>query len=89
MDEIKMIIWDTCGQDRFHTLTSAYFQRTQGAVLVYDCTERDGFERISNWIGQVRNFLDPDEITMALVANKNDIDEDDHVISKEQGLAFA
>ena len=49
-DKIKLQIWDTVGHERFRTVTSAYYNRTQGIILIYDCTNRQSMENITNWL---------------------------------------
>ena len=47
---VNLQIWDTAGQDRFHTVTSTYYNKAQGIILIYDCTDKNTFNNISNWI---------------------------------------
>ena len=42
---IKMAIWDTAGQERYHALAKNYYQGASGAVIVYDVTDADSFQR--------------------------------------------
>ena len=36
---IVTLQWDTAGQERFRTITSSYYRRAQGLILVYDVTD--------------------------------------------------
>ena len=36
IDDVEMSIWDTCGQERFLSITSSYFMRGHVFVLVHD-----------------------------------------------------
>ena len=48
---IKLQIWDTAGQDRFRTITSAYYKGADGIVMVYDLTHEDSLNDLENyWI---------------------------------------
>nr|XP_009803277.1 PREDICTED: ras-related protein RABB1c-like [Nicotiana sylvestris] len=44
---IKLQIWDTAGQEKFRSITRAYYRDAAGALLVYDVTKRHTFERLS------------------------------------------
>ena len=45
---------DTAGQERFETLTSQYYRRAQGILLVYDLTDRKSFENTSKWLRSIQ-----------------------------------
>ena len=46
---IKMVIWDTAGQEKYHALAKNYYQGASGALLVYDVTDEDSFQRATTW----------------------------------------
>ena len=48
--------WDTAGQDRFRTITSTYYKGVHGVLLVYDVTDRDSFENMQYWMGEVEKY---------------------------------
>lgn len=50
---IKLQIWDTAGQERFKTITASYYKGAHGIILVYDITDRQSFNDIENWLGEV------------------------------------
>ena len=48
--QVKLQLWDTSGQERYKTITSTYYRRAKGVVLVYDPTEEDSFVNVSKWL---------------------------------------
>jgi len=37
--EVTFLFWDTGGEERFRSLTKAYYRDAQGVFLVYDITD--------------------------------------------------
>ena len=37
---------DTAGQERFHALGPIYYRDSNGAILVYDITDEDSFQKV-------------------------------------------
>ena len=70
--DIKVQIWDTAGQEIFRSITRSYYRDSNCAIIVYDITDRTSFEKIGDWVRDVRN-LAPPECTIALVGNKLDL----------------
>ena len=33
--ELRLMLWDTAGQEEFHSITRAYYRGAQGCVIVY------------------------------------------------------
>jgi GTPase SAR1 family protein len=55
-----IIYRDTAGQERFRTLTTAYYRGAMGILLMYDVTSLESFNHLSYWlrnIEEVRKFL--------------------------------
>merc|ERR1712023_221338 len=50
---VKFEIWDTAGQERYHSLAPMYYRGAQAAVVVYDVTSQDSFERAQRWISEL------------------------------------
>lgn len=72
--QIQLKIWDTAGQERFRTITCNYYHGAHGIIVVYDITDRQSFESIREWMGEVRKFAKPNVIIL-LVGNKKDLEE--------------
>ncbi|KAJ3425698.1 ras and ef-hand domain-containing protein [Anaeramoeba flamelloides] len=84
--EIKLQIWDTAGQERYNSLTLLYFRSSQGAIVVYDITDKTTFERAKLWIREIRE-KEEQKTTIALVGNKTDLKE--RLVSTEKGSKYA
>jgi small GTP-binding protein len=64
-------IWDTAGADTYRTLVPIYMRNAQIALLVFDLTNRESFNNVSEWIATLRRSSD--ECEVALVGNKCDL----------------
>ncbi|KRX04433.1 P-loop containing nucleoside triphosphate hydrolase [Pseudocohnilembus persalinus] len=43
---IQLNIWDTAGQERFRAMAPIYYKNCDGALIVYDVTNMESFEKI-------------------------------------------
>ena len=86
--KIKFKIWDTAGQEKFRSLTKIFYKNASVAILVYDITRLETFEKIKNfWIKEIEENA-PSDIILALAANKSDCYENEE-ISLEEGKDLA
>ena len=69
---VKFEIWDTAGQERYHSLAPMYYRGAQAAIVVYDLTNPDTFERAKNWVKELQRQARSD-IVIALAGNKSDL----------------
>merc|ERR1711966_220911 len=53
---INMAIWDTAGQERFHSLGPIYYRDADAALLVYDITDSDSFNKVKTWVKELRKM---------------------------------
>uniref|UniRef100_A0A6B2LIL0 Uncharacterized protein n=1 Tax=Arcella intermedia TaxID=1963864 RepID=A0A6B2LIL0_9EUKA len=84
---VRLQIWDTCGQESFKAITRTYYRGAQGVLLVYDVTRRETFAYLEGWISECTDNAD-DNVTILLVGNKADL-EGQRAVSYEEGKAFA
>lgn len=82
----KLMIWDTAGQERFHHINRYYYNNCHAAILVYDITSIDSFEKISYFFEDFNKTSDGN-IGYVLVGNKKDLAE--RKVSYEQGKKVA
>lgn len=85
--EVKLQIWDTAGQDRFRSITSAYYRNADGIVMVYDVTKMDSFEHVEEWLSEVDKYA-TENIVKILVGNKADLHHERQV-PRETAQRFA
>ncbi|KAJ8870689.1 hypothetical protein PR048_029713 [Dryococelus australis] len=53
---------DTAGQERFRTLTTAYYRGAMGILLMYDVTSLDSFNHLSYWLRNIQEEYVPEEM---------------------------
>ncbi|KAL3884054.1 hypothetical protein ACJMK2_030277 [Sinanodonta woodiana] len=84
---VNLAIWDTAGQERFHALGPIYYRDSNGAILVYDITDEDSFQKVKNWVKELRKMLGSD-ICLCIVGNKIDLEKERHV-SVDEAESYA
>lgn len=78
-----MSCWDTAGQEKFHSLGPIYYRGSNGALLVYDITDPHSFQRVRNWVTELRRMLG-ETCSLFIVGNKLDL-ENKRNVPKEEG----
>lgn len=78
---IKTVIYDTAGQEKFDFIRGLYFEGAAGALIAYDITDRQSFERVGHWVQQVFQYCEG--IPVSLVATKLDLEDQRAVTTKE------
>jgi len=84
---VKFEIWDTAGQERYHSLAPMYYRGAQAAIVVFDITTTDSFERAKNWVKELQRQGNPN-IVIALAGNKLDL-ASNRKISAEESQTYA
>jgi len=82
-----VILTDTAGQERFRELTSASYKNVDTVFIVYGVDDKESFDHVEKWNGEVSRYVTNKAIPRVLVANK--IDLESRVITTEQGQAVA
>ena len=84
--EIKLILQDISGNERYKPITSKYVVHSDGVIIMYDVTNRRSFEEALYWINEIRNYKD--DIPVIIIGNRIDI-ENRRVILKNEGEELA
>ena len=71
---IKLMIWDTAGQEQFRSITKLFYKDSAAAVIVYDITRESSFQNVKDWQNEIQNNAG-DDILPYLVGNRADIEE--------------
>lgn len=48
-EDVRLMLWDTAGQEEFDAITAAYYRGAHACVLAYSATDRDSFDAIPSW----------------------------------------
>lgn len=83
-------MWDTAGQEKFHSMGAAFYRNAECCVLVFDITEPKTFETIETWRAEFLNQLspkDPDNFPFVLLGNKSD-KESERKVKRNLTLGF-
>lgn len=78
---------DTAGQERFRTITTAYYRGAMGIMLVYDITQEKSFENIKNWIRNIEENAAAD-VEKMLLGNKCELNDKRQVMPGESCLLW-
>ncbi|XP_065002531.1 ras-related protein Rab5-like [Musa acuminata AAA Group] len=91
---VKLEIWDTAGQERYHSLAPMYYRGAAAAIIVYDISRMESFEKAKKWVQELQKQGSPNLVT-ALAGNKCDLDdkrevptEEARTYAEENGLLF-
>lgn len=82
---VNLCIWDTCGQEKFRSLTRAYFRDAHGILLLYDVSDQKSFDDLDSWLKEIKNEA-PKTSSILLVGNKIDLSR---TVSKQDASDFA
>ena len=83
---VKVLIWDTAGQERFKNIASQYYNGGDGAILVFDITNKSTFDRITYWLDELNQKKNINEMALVLVGNKIDLKENREVTFEDAEL---
>mmetsp|Transcript_8716 Transcript_8716/g.27870 ORF Transcript_8716/g.27870 Transcript_8716/m.27870 type:complete len:168 (+) Transcript_8716:376-879(+) len=87
-------IWDTAGQERYEAITPLYYRSAEAAVIVFDLTFKESFQKAKEWLKRLRQERPDVDMPIALVGNKSDCDGRDvdaelvQTFADENGLQY-
>ena len=68
----ELKFWDTAGQEQFNAINTLYYQNAVGALLVYDVTIPETFEKVKSWVQTLQEAVGKD-IIFVIAGNKFDL----------------
>ena len=80
-------IFDTAGQEKYHSLSASTIQIADGYILVFDVGRKDTLQLINKWINYITEYVEVDKKVIIIIGNKIDIENRE--ISEEEGKKFA
>ena len=78
-------IWDLGGQESFKSLRKLYLEGANGALVIFDVTQRKTFDMLIEWIDSFKSARG--EQPLFLVGNKIDLQE--KKVKEKEAKAFA
>ncbi|KAL9646606.1 hypothetical protein ABK040_012198 [Willaertia magna] len=84
---VKFEIWDTAGQERYKSLAPMYYRGAAAAIVVYDITNADSFQRAKQWVKELQRQGNTN-IVIALAGNKLDL-EDKRQVEISEAKSYA
>jgi small GTP-binding protein len=65
-NEVKVRVWNTPGQEKFHSIACAYLRDAAGIFLVFDVTDRRSLDCFSRWLGAIKELCPDDTVVMVI-----------------------
>ena len=82
----KIHMWDTAGQEAYHSITAPYFRSCVAVLLLFDLSDRKSFDNLDYWLNLINENTNTTPIIF-LVANKCDLST--NVVSDEDLKKYA
>ena len=80
--DIKVVIFDTAGQERFRAAAIQNIRHVHGLVIVFDLTKKPTFDNVAGWLEIVKeNFQQP---SMVLFGNKSDLPKEEWKVTEQE-----
>ena len=70
---IKLQIWDTCGQEAYRSLITSFYRNASLAILVYSIDNQNSYNNIEAWLNEIKSQSNHDTKTF-LIGNKLDLE---------------
>ena len=85
-EDVRLMLWDTAGQEEYDTITRTYYRGAGACVLAFSTTDLASFRSVATWKKKVE--AECGEIAMVLVQTKVDLIEQ-AVVDKDEAEALA
>jgi len=69
---IQLKFWDTAGQEQFNAISTLYYQNAVGALIVYDVSIFETFNKVKQWVKTLQEAVGKD-IIFVIAGNKFDL----------------
>jgi small GTP-binding protein len=81
-------VWDTTGQERYHSVTNLFINDSHIIILVYSIDSKESFNNLNYWYDTIREKLKGEKYILSVVGSKYDL-VDNEVVTEEEGKKFA
>eukprot|EP00826_Nyctotherus_ovalis_P064237 TRINITY_DN9418_c0_g3_i1.p2 TRINITY_DN9418_c0_g3~~TRINITY_DN9418_c0_g3_i1.p2 ORF type:complete len:222 (+),score=55.29 TRINITY_DN9418_c0_g3_i1:97-762(+) len=83
---LKLQVWDTAGQENFRSMIRVFYKGSHAAFLTFDITRKETFDKLEEWIADIRENALPD-VRIFLIGNRRD-EEDSRQIPTDTAKDF-
>ena len=84
--KITLFLYDTSGQERFHSIAKSFYRKGRVCILVYDVTNRETLIKLEYWLNDMKENCEEENVLYICVGNKIDLPR---VVTHEEGMEFA
>ena len=81
---VDLKIWDTCGQERFHSITKNFYHEADGIFIIFDLGNSKSFSNLKIFLKDINDICKVNNKAIMIIGNKNDISlEEQNVKDKD------
>ncbi|GCC28368.1 ras-related protein Rab-39A-like [Chiloscyllium punctatum] len=80
---VKLQLWDTAGEREHRTITYSHLQMILGGLLVFDLTNRQSLDYLTNWLDESGTVLEQCKCIFILVGHKSDLSAERQISQEE------
>ena len=81
--KIKLVIWDTAGEERFKAIAKNSYKGSDGILLMYAVNKKNSFKAIKDWLNSLRENTDINKLAILVIGNKNDLPQNEREVNEE------
>ena len=72
---IKLQIWDTCGQEAYRSLITSFYRNSSLAIIAYAINDQYSFNNVESWLNEIKSNANPQTIIF-LIGTKADLEKE-------------
>lgn len=71
--KIRLHMWDTIGQDRYHVLCEKFYKNSHMIIIVLDIMDKDLVKSMKKWESRIESNLGDNSAEILIILNKEDL----------------
>ena len=80
--KIRIQLWDTCGQEVYHSIIKNFYKSALCIFLVFAINNKESFNSLNFWMNEIED-MSSEDVIIFLIGNKKDI-EKERVVSNDE-----
>ena len=69
---VRLNIWDTAGQEKYHSICRSYYRMCDIVILMFDVTNYESFDHLRRWYNDILEY-NSKQLIGIIVGNKTDL----------------